>query len=53
MYIDEPNGEPYRNPIKKFELEPNLIIAELEFNPEPCDIVLQFCNKFFELSPDP
>lgn len=40
MYIDEPNGEPYLNTIKKFELQPNLIIVEPAFELEPCDIAL-------------
>jgi len=26
------------NLVKKFELEPNLIIVELELEPEPCDL---------------
>lgn len=34
MCIDEPNGKPHLNLIKKFEHEPNLIIVK----PEPCDL---------------
>lgn len=38
MYMDEPNGKSHPNLIKKFELEQNLIMAESELEPEPCDL---------------
>lgn len=38
MHRDEPNGEPHPNRIRKFEFEPNLILAEPELEPEPRDI---------------
>jgi hypothetical protein len=38
MYIVEPEVEPHPNLIRKFELESNLILAEPELEPEPCDI---------------
>ena len=31
-------AEPHPNPIRKFELESNLKLAEPENEPEPCDI---------------
>ena len=37
MYIDEP----ILNPIEKFEPESNLKLAELENEPEPCDIAYE------------
>ena len=36
--IVEPNAEPHSNLIGKFEFESNLIVVELEFELEPCDI---------------
>ena len=38
MYIVEPEVEPHSNLIRKFEPESNLILAEPELEPEPCDI---------------
>ena len=38
MYIVEPEVEPHPNLIRKFEPESNLILAEPELEPEPCDI---------------
>jgi hypothetical protein len=40
MYIVEPEVEPHPNLIRKFEPESNLILAEPELEPEPCDIAL-------------
>lgn len=36
--VSEPYGEPRPNFIKKFEFEPNLIIAETKLKPKPCDL---------------
>jgi hypothetical protein len=38
MYIVEPEVEPHLNLIRKFEPESNLILAEPELEPKPCDI---------------
>ena len=39
IIIVELNVEPHANLNKNFKFESNLIVAELEFEPEPCDIV--------------
>ena len=46
IYIVELNVEPHTNLIGKFEFKSNLIVSELEFEPEPCDIASNnaLCN---------
>jgi hypothetical protein len=38
IFIAEPKVEPHSNLIGKFEPESNLIVVELELEPEPCDL---------------
>ena len=44
MYMDESNGKSYSNLICKFKFELNFIIAELELEPESCDLDSWICT---------